>query len=92
MTRDTHPDWCARGHRCGLGEHRAHPITITVPGAGGATLTRVSTPDGRQHAEIRLSITLPASEAAARLRLAALLTHLHTLIGPHRSSTGRHAA
>jgi hypothetical protein len=79
------------GHRCGLGEHRAHPITITVPGAGGAVLTRVRAADGRQHAEIRLTIALPAPEAQARLRLAALLTHLHTLIGPTRPA-GRHAA
>jgi hypothetical protein len=95
MTRpnhpDRHPDWCAQGHRCGLGEHRADPITITVPGAGGAVLTRIRAADGRQHAEIRLTIALPAPETQARLRLAALLTHLTTLIGPHRS-TGRRAA
>lgn len=91
MSRDAHPDWCAQGHRCGLGEHRAHPITLTVPGAGGAVLTRVRSAAGTQHAEIRLSIALPAGEPAARLRLAALLTHLSALIGPHRS-TGRRAA
>lgn len=25
---DGHPSWCARGHRCGLGEHRSQPVTI----------------------------------------------------------------
>jgi len=83
-TATVHPDWCAHGHRCGLGEHRAAPITLTVPGAGAATLTRVRAVTGREHAELRLTVALPASEDRARLRLAALLTHIRTLIGPAR--------
>ncbi|GII26496.1 hypothetical protein [Planosporangium mesophilum] len=84
--RDRHTTWCAAGHRCGLGEHRADPITLTVPGAGTAVITRVRSADGAEHADIRLSVALPADEPAARLRLAALLTHLRTLIGPARTS------
>ncbi|GII20844.1 hypothetical protein [Planosporangium mesophilum] len=80
------PDWCAGGHRCGLGEHRSDPISITIPGAGTAVLTRVRAADGTDHADIRLSAALPADEPAARLRLAALLTHLRTLIGPPRAA------
>jgi hypothetical protein len=90
IARDRHPDWCAQGHRCGLGEHRSDPITVTIPGAGTAVLTRVQTADGADHADIRLSAALPADDHAARLRLAALLTHLRTLIGPART-TGRAA-
>jgi hypothetical protein len=89
MTGQRHPDWCARGHRCGLGEHRSDPIGVQIPGSGHARLTRVQGADGREHAEIRMQVALPASEPHARYRLAALLTHLETLIGPtptiHRS-------
>jgi hypothetical protein len=53
-------------------------------------LTRVRSADGTEHADIRLSIALPADDTAARQRLAALLTHLRTLIGPART-TGRAA-
>ena len=81
-----HPDWCAAGHRCGLGEHRAAPITITVPRAGAATLTRVRATDGTEHAEIRLTLALTDYEPAARAQLAAALTHLRTLIGPPRAT------
>jgi len=82
-TRHTaHTAWCAHDHRCSLAEHRAEPITIRTPGAGSAVLTRVRTSNGTQYAEVRLSITLPRDDAHARQRLAALLTHLRTLIGP----------
>ena len=87
MNRHTiaHPDWCAAGHTCTAGhpagEHRAEPHVLRVPGAGSAVLTRVQTEaTGRQHAEIILSITLPSDDYNARLRLAALLTHLRLLI------------
>ena len=54
---------------------------LRVPGAGSAVITRVQTAaSGVQHAEVTLSIRLPASEAAARRRLAALLSHLRLLI------------
>jgi hypothetical protein len=86
-----HTNWCAGGHRCNLGEHRSTPITLNVPGAGGAVLTRMRSADGSEHAEIRLRVTLPANEPRARLRLAALLTHVRTLIGPARQAPRRAA-
>jgi len=75
-----HTDWCRRDHRCGLGEHRADPITTTVPGLGTFTLTRVQAANGREFAEVRLSIPLAAGATAARAHLAHLLTLLHTLL------------
>jgi hypothetical protein len=83
-----HTDWCARNHHCAvaLGEHRAEPIALRIPGAGSAVLTRVRTADGTEHADIRLTITLPDNQPHARARLAALLTHLQTLIGPARGA------
>ncbi len=81
-----HTDWCAGGHRCAMGEHRAEPISLTVPGAGSFVLTRVLATTGRQHAEIRLSVILADHEPHARARLVALLTHLRTLIGPPRAA------
>jgi hypothetical protein len=35
-----HTDWCARGHRCNLAEHRSDPETYAIPG-GHIVLTRV---------------------------------------------------
>ena len=83
---DAHTAWCARGHRCNLGEHRATPLTLTIAGAGTAVLTRVRAADGTEYAEIRLRATLPADEPAARLRLAALLTHVRTLLTPAQTA------
>lgn len=86
-----HPEWCAADHTCNAGraptgEHRADPVSFRVPGAGSVVLTRIRSHDtGIEHAEIRLSITLPDHEPHARARLAALLTHLRALIGPPRS-------
>ena len=54
-----------------------------MPGLGSFTLTRVRAANGREHAEIRLSIPLAAG-SAARTHLAHLLRLLHTLL--------RHAA
>jgi hypothetical protein len=61
------------------------PVTVTVPGAGTAVITRIRTAAG-DRAEVRLSLTLPAHEPAARRQLAALTTHLRTLIGPPRAA------
>ena len=74
-----HTAWCARGHRCGLGEHRADPVTLTAPG-GAVVLTRVQAPTGRQHAEVRISIKLPTGENNARAHLALILTALQALL------------
>jgi hypothetical protein len=56
-------------------------ITLPVPGAGHAVITRGPGTD-RDTAEIRLTVDLPADDTAAGLRLAALTTHLRALIGP----------
>ncbi len=71
-----HPDWCAADHRCGLGEHRAEPVTLTVPGRGVVVLTRVLAADGRQHVEIRTDVALAAGDGAARAHLTHILIEL----------------
>jgi hypothetical protein len=68
-----HADWCAQGHRCGLGEHRSHPHIVEVPGAGRVVLTRVRGMDGREHAEVRATVALSGHEMWARWQLAQLL-------------------
>jgi hypothetical protein len=57
-------------------------LTVTVPGAGHAVITRVP---GAGTADIRLTVTLPGDDTAAALRLAALTTHLRAVIGPPRT-------
>lgn len=79
----THPPWCAGGHRCGLGEHRAEPLTVRVPGVGRAVITRVRTAGGREHAEVRLRLELADHEPRARWQLAQLLASLGPLL--HRT-------
>ncbi|MEV4136259.1 hypothetical protein AB0J72_29335 [Dactylosporangium sp. NPDC049742] len=71
-----HPDWCAGGHRCNLGEHRADPLVVSVPGLGRALLTRVRAADGREHAEVTLTVALAAAEPYARRQLLDLTTDL----------------
>ncbi|MFF5229989.1 hypothetical protein [Dactylosporangium sp. NPDC000521] len=75
-----HTDWCARGHRCGLGEHRADPLTIDVPGLGRALLTRVRAADGREHAEVTLTVALASAEPVARWQLLGLARDLGAVI------------
>ncbi|WP_432982164.1 hypothetical protein [Dactylosporangium sp. CA-233914] len=75
-----HPDWCARGHRCNLGEHRADPLAVDVPGLGRALLTRVRAADGREHAEVTLTVALAAAEPVARAQLLSLARDLDTVI------------
>ncbi len=76
-----HPEWCARGHACGLGEHRSDPHVIDVPGAGRIVVVRIMAADGSEHAEVRGSVRLPASEAYARRRLLQLLHDAVTVLG-----------
>jgi hypothetical protein len=76
--RRNHPDWCAHTHACGLGEHRARPVRLEVPGRASVVLTRVEDSTGRQHVEIRTSVTLAAGDHAARAHLAHILTELET--------------
>ncbi|MFG2037326.1 hypothetical protein [Dactylosporangium sp. NPDC048998] len=87
-----HPDWCARGHRCGLGEHRADPLTIAIPGYGRATLTRVRGADGREHAEVRLTVALADVEPYARVQLLGVATDLRALLGRATRANARRAA
>ena len=76
-----HTDWCARDHSCGLGEHRARPVTLDAGSRGVVVLTRVLAANGRQHVEIRTRITLTnAGEAHARAQLARILTQLDALL------------
>ncbi|MER7278848.1 hypothetical protein ABT369_30845 [Dactylosporangium sp. NPDC000244] len=88
--RGDHPEWCAQGHRCGLGEHRAAPLTVEVPGLGAATLTRVQSADGREHAEVRLTVVLAADELTARVQLGGVVRDLKTVIA--RAAGVRRAA
>jgi hypothetical protein len=71
--RDGHPPWCARGHRCGLGEHRSAPIRVEVPPGGHLVVTRVRDHEGHDHVEITGSVRLSGHEDRARAQLAGLL-------------------
>jgi hypothetical protein len=71
-----HPDWCARGHRCGLGEHRAEPVTLSAGLAGTVVLTRVLAADGRQHVEVLTRIRLADGESQSCAHLAHVLVEL----------------
>ena len=79
MTRRDHTAWCAGGHLCNLGEHRAQPIPID-PIAGAGTVTRVRDANGFDHAEIRLRLRLTATDTGARRQLATLLFQLRDLL------------
>jgi hypothetical protein len=79
MRHSDHTDWCARDHRCNLGEHRALPVTLTAD-RGLIVLTRLRAADGRHHVEIRMRIALANSEKPARARLARILTQLDALL------------
>ena len=71
-----HPNWCAKGHHCGLGEHRAQPVRLDAPGRGVLVLTRVLSADGQQHVEVRTRIRLAPGESQARMHLARVLAEL----------------
>ena len=71
-----HPDWCAKGHHCGLGEHRAQPVSLYAPGRGVLVLTRVQAADGGQCVEVRTRIRLAPGESQARAHLARILAEL----------------
>ncbi|MEU5935895.1 hypothetical protein [Micromonospora sp. NPDC047187] len=83
-----HPDWCARGHLCGMGEHRGQPMTLRVPGHGVVVLTRVLAADGSQHAEIHTRISLAAGDTNARAHLMRIVTEfdaaLRRMVRPQR--------
>lgn len=79
-TTNAHTTWCARGHRCALGEHRSDPIVADVPGLARAVLVRVRAADGKEHAEIRVRLALDRSDLTARDQLRLLLAGLRTLL------------
>lgn len=87
-----HPEWCAQGHRCGFGEHRAQPITLDAPGLGRVVLTRVQGSDGREHAEVRLTVALASAEPIARQQLMALTNDLDTVLSRAIYKRARRAA
>lgn len=70
-----HVGWCAEGAACGLGEHRSAPHVSHVPGVGRVTVTRVRA-GGRDHAEVRLTVTLSGDEGRARWQLVELMRGL----------------
>ncbi|MCN0155123.1 hypothetical protein [Salinispora arenicola] len=76
--RAGHTDWCARDHRCNLGEHRSHEIVVDLPARARAraVLVRARTATGRDHADIRIRVALAPTELAARRQLAGLLGDL----------------
>jgi hypothetical protein len=88
---DLHTAWCARNHACNGGEHRSEPYRANHPGLGSVVMTRVQTGNGRQYAEIRLSIPLVDGEPAARRQLQTALTELYHLLRYFRH-IGRRAA
>lgn len=82
-----HPVWCARGHRCGLGEHRSEPHVVVVPGIGRVVITRVHAA-GRQHAEVLLRLELHDVEGRARWQLGVLLAGMGRVLGRARAVGG----
>jgi hypothetical protein len=76
----THPDWCARGHRCStqLGEHRSEPITVRTR-YGLLILTRVRQ-RGRDRLELRTVVDLPAEPVRARWLAARVLLGVHRTV------------
>ena len=75
-----HTSWCAGGHRCGLGEHRSQPITIRIPEAGSAVLTRVRSTSGHDYAELRVNVRLDPDEPTARTQLGHAIDTMHHLL------------
>ncbi|WP_432980970.1 hypothetical protein [Dactylosporangium sp. CA-233914] len=76
----THTAWCAGGHRCQLGEHRADQLLVDIPGAGRVVLTRVRSAGGRDYAEVRATVALTGPEPAARRQLGALIDNLAAVL------------
>jgi hypothetical protein len=64
-----HTDWCARGTRCGLGEHRSEPTRLTAP-YGGLVLTGVRGRNGRDYLEVVGSVYIDGWEQADQLAAA----------------------
>lgn len=78
-TGSEHTDWCARDHRCNLGEHRSDEMIVDVPGVGRMLITRVAA-GGREYAELRGRIRLHSTETGARWQITTMLSGLRRLI------------
>jgi hypothetical protein len=74
-----HTTWCARDHRCNLGEHRADVIVIDAAGTR-PTNTPEPSANATEHAEVRLTARLDTNEPTARDQVATLLTELPALL------------
>jgi len=74
-----HTDWCARDHRCNLGEHRSAEIIADLPGHGRAVITRVRS-GHIEYAEVRARIPLHSNESAARWQVATALRLMRDLL------------
>ncbi|WP_038841386.1 hypothetical protein [Salinispora arenicola] len=83
-----HTTWCARGHRCNLGEHRSEEIVVDLPRRARAVLVRVRANNGREHAEIRIRVALAPAELAARRQLTGLLSDVRQAV-TRAAITGR---
>ncbi len=55
-------------------------MVVDLDGHGRAVLVRVAGPDGRQHAELTLTLALTGDDTAARNQLATLLDGLAGLL------------
>lgn len=86
-TADEHTTWCARDHRCNLGEHRSDEMLVDLAGAGRVVVTRVRAGD-REYAEIRGRIRLHDTEAGARWQLNRALSGLRQLLAAVRLLPG----
>lgn len=87
-----HPEWCARGHRCGLGEHRAHPVVMQVEGVGKVLLTRVLGANGRERMELTGSAYLNVRGAAARRQVDRTLRGFAHVLSSEATLAGAGAA
>jgi hypothetical protein len=82
---DMHPEWCAGGHRCNLGEHRSLPMVVEIESVGRVVITRVRGRDGRERMELTGSAYLSRSEPVARHQLRSTLSGMVSVL---RRATG----
>jgi hypothetical protein len=72
-----HTGWCARDHRCGLGEHRSQPLVVDLGRSGRIIVTRVLSRTGAEWLDVRHSLRLnPAAPSRCAARLVEDLTTL----------------
>jgi hypothetical protein len=78
-----HPDWCGQNHLCSVdgpaGEHRSYPVTVDGT-AARLVLTRIRTRNGRDRAELRLVVDLPADPRHARQVTSLVVAGVHQAV------------